>query len=265
MSAVAGVSTAGASDVSLDEFIVLVYRATRDGERVETPTFADSGGPTLFDRPDRPSRTESPEDYPTNSRDSEDREEEEAIRYLRAFSGLVFDLALSAWMSVQPVEGILLDLACEAARAGAELFEDYSRPDVRLLRAACQRVDREIHRLEGLARFSRRQDGLFTAPLEPDNDILAALMPHFRRRFGPQDFAIIDTRRLIAFESRDGTIRAREGEAAAALLPDGTDEEALGLWRRYFDAIDNPARRNPALQRRLMPARYWKYLPELAR
>ena len=35
-----------------------------------------------------------------------------------------------------------------------------------------------------------------------------------------------------------------------------------GLWREYVQALAVPERRNPALQRRFMPRRYWKHLVE---
>jgi len=34
------------------------------------------------------------------------------------------------------------------------------------------------------------------------------------------------------------------------------------LWKSYFDALAIPERFNPRLQRRQMPARFWKYLIE---
>jgi len=187
------------------------------------------------------------------------------VDYIRAFSCLLFDLSLRAWMSEEELEQTLLEVARQAGREGADIVEDYTRPSVRILRAACRRVEREIQRLEGLARFSLRRDGLYSAPLSPDHNIVAALVPHFARRFGAQPFALVDLQRALAYESRDGTLRARAGADALALLPDRPDDEAVSLWRRYFDATANPARRNPALQRRLMPARYWRYLPEMSR
>jgi probable DNA metabolism protein len=188
---------------------------------------------------------------------------ERAAEHLRGSCELLHGLALEAWMSEEGVEAELLEVASLVGRDGLEAAEDYSRPAVRALRAACYRVGREIHRLEGLARFSLRRDGLYSAPLEPDHNVLAALLPYFTRRFGSQAFALVDRRRQIAFESRGGLIAARAGDEALALLPDRADEEEV-LWRRYFAAIDNPSRRNLELQRRLMPARYWRNLPELA-
>lgn len=239
-------------DGSLDTLVLILRRALDADERPDFLPCGEDAQPSLFDEP-------------VARQASTGEEMSEAARYLRAFSGLLFDLAIRAWMSSEGVEDLLIDLAFQAGREGPELLEDYSIPQVRALRAACQRVEREIHRLEGLARFSLRRDGLYSAPLEPDHNILAALLPHFRRRFGAQPFAIVDLRRCLALESRGDQVRAHSGAEARSLLPDDADDGALLLWRRYFDATENPARRNPALQRRLMPARYWKYLPELAR
>jgi len=168
-------------------------------------------------------------------------------------------------MSEEGVEPQLLSLASALGRGEAGAAEDYARPETRILRAACSRVEREVHRLQGLARFSPRSDGLYSALLEPDHNVLPALLPHFARRFGGQAFALVDLRRRVAYLSRGGRIEALSGEEAIALGPDRSDEDAQALWRGYFQAIENPARRNPGLQKRLMPARYWKHLPELAR
>jgi probable DNA metabolism protein len=242
-----------AYDGTFETLLLLVGNALRSGEARGTPWSYGADAPTLFDEPER--------EFPP----IDPRAVAEAARYIRAFSALLFDLCLGTWMSEEGVEHVLLDLAAEAGCQGPEIVADYARPPVRVLRAACQRVDREVHRLEGLARFSLRRDGLYSSPLEPDHNVIAALVPHFARRFGSQAFALVDVRRALAYESRGGALSARMGSAALALLPDDPDENEVSLWRSYFDAADNPARRNPVLQRRLMPARYWKYLPELSR
>jgi probable DNA metabolism protein len=36
------------------------------------------------------------------------------------------------------------------------------------------------------------------------------------------------------------------------------------LWSSFHEAIAIKDRRNPVLQRRCMPSRYWKYLPEIS-
>lgn len=191
---------------------------------------------------------------------------ESASAELRSFSGELFDAIIRVWMSEEPLELPLFRLCALAAVRGPDVLVDHGNPDLRAVLRASRRVRREIDRLSGLARFSPRGDGLFCAPLEPDANIAAALLPHFARRFGSEDFALVDVRRRLAFARRGGHFESAAGEEALAYLPDeaGSDEE-LALWRRYFKATENPSRKNPELQRRLMPRRYWRYLPEIAR
>ena len=195
--------------------------------------------------------------------DPDEAEIEEAIAQVRAFSEELYDLCLLSWMSSEGLEGLLLDAAREAGRSGPAILFDYSKERIRLLWRGCARVEREIHRLAGLARFDLRRDGIYSAPLEPDHSILPALAPHFLGRFGGLSFALVDCRRRLCILSLPEGLRFLEGDDALRLLPDAESSDAERLWRRYFAATENPQRRNPGLQRRFMPERYWKYLVEL--
>lgn len=198
-----------------------------------------------------------------------DRQEEDealiraASGRLRSFSLELYDLCLLSWMSSEDLEPLLLAVAREAGAAGPSIIFDYSRQKVRLLRRGCDRVEREIHRLAGLARFGRRSDGIYSAPLEPDHAVLPALARHFLGRFAGGDFAIVDCRRRWAVLSTEGQLHVLSGDEALELLPEDEVSEAEGLWKLYFSATENPRRRKPELQRRFMPERYWKYLTEL--
>jgi probable DNA metabolism protein len=189
---------------------------------------------------------------------------EAAGSMLRSFSGELFDLIARIWMSEEPLEPPLLRLCAVAGRRGPDALADHGDPDLRAVSRAARRVDREIHRLTGLARFSPRRDGLFSAPLDPDANVVASLLPHFARRFGEEDFAIVDLRRRLAFARLGGRLESAVGDEALAFLPEPARDEEAELWKRYFKSAENPARRNPGLQRRLMPRRYWRYLPEIA-
>jgi probable DNA metabolism protein len=43
----------------------------------------------------------------------------------------------------------------------------------------------------------------------------------------------------------------------------GELDRVQDLWKEYFKKIASPQRRNPALQARNMPKRYWKHLTEV--
>jgi probable DNA metabolism protein len=130
------------------------------------------------------------------------------------------------------------------------------------------RAGREIDRIKGLLRFSPNADGVFIARCAPDHYILPALAEHFTLRFGDEPWAIIDEARGLALMRPRGQ-GARvcpfdplhpwfSGEAAAA--SGGQWEE---LWKTYHRSVANESRANAGLQKQFMPARYWKYLPEM--
>jgi uracil-DNA glycosylase len=273
-------------DGSLEGLLVLAHRAYAESRSpeavanalaVEGELFALLGPSPLSGAPLRGSLSGAPlggAPRGSESRPSEPGAEgslgaaaESASSVLRAFSGELFDSIISVWMSEEPLELPLFRLCALAGLRGPDALADHGNPDLRAVLRASRRVRREIDRLSGLARFSPRSDGLFCAPLEPDSNIAAALLPHFARRFGPEDFALVDVRRRLAFARRGGRFESAAGEDALAYLPDesGSGDEDLALWRRYFKATENPSRKNPELQRRLMPRRYWRYLPEIAR
>lgn len=238
------------------------------GELFPIPDSSPHRGPSLrvVSFRDRPLPGFPPLDALDSRPTGPDRAAEAPSSELRAFSGELFDIIVRIWMSEAALELPLLRLCAEAGLHGSAVLEDYGNPDLRAVAGASRRVSREIERLCGLARFSPRGDGLLAAALEPDANIVAALMPHFARRFGHEDFALVDVRRRFAFTRRDGDFESAIGVEALALLPDGMGDhdEEVSLWRRYFEGTENPSRKNPELQCRLMPRRYWRYLPEIA-
>ncbi|MBL8968492.1 MAG: TIGR03915 family putative DNA repair protein [Spirochaetaceae bacterium] len=222
--------------------------------------------------------------------------EEGAAERVMRLSRRLYAAAARAWMSEEAVEPALLAVAVATGRRGEAALGDFASAELRALAEATRRVNRETHRLEGFARFTPGADGLLVALLEPDHNVLPALAPYFQRRFGREAFALVDLARGYALVSRpqgDGTpaLEALCGAEALALAPraarggdgqsfagnspgaalagdpngpdSGEADEAAALWKRYFAATENPARRNPRLQRQLMPSRYWKHLTEM--
>lgn len=251
-------------DGSLEGLVLLAHRAYSEGSPPEAVANALATEGELFallgPEPLRAPALASAEDG--------GRAAEAAAAELRAFSGELFDMILRLWMSEEGLELPLFRLCAEAGLHGPEVLADHGSADLRALSRISRRVTAEIHRLTGLARFSP-VGGLYLAPLEPDYNVVAALLPHFSRRFGKEDFALIDLRRRLSFARRGGRFELAAGDEALALLPVGRreaaseEDEAVRLWKRYFRAAENPSRRNPELQRRLMPRRYWRFLPEL--
>lgn len=197
------------------------------------------------------------------------REGEAALDALLGASRRLYAATLRAWMSEESVETELLGLAADFRARGELAFADYGRPSLRRLAEALRRVNWEVHKLEGFARFSPRPDPAsggerYVALLEPDHDVLPCLGPYFLRRFGRSPFALVDLRRAYALASVGEELELREGKDLEALMRPEAEGEEAELWRRYFRATENPARAHPRLQRALMPRRYWAQMVEMA-
>ena len=172
---------------------------------------------------------------------------------------------LNAARNVNSVPQLSGSNAQLAARIAAEkaAFDRGDPAVVKVLEAAYQ-VDWEIHRLMGLLRFNPRKDGMWLARCAPDNFVLPGLAEHFTLRFREEPWAIIDEKRGLALvrpvneEACLGTLASFAFLSEENLPRDNWEE----LWRCYHKSIYIENRKNPGLQRQLMPVRYWKYLPE---
>ena len=189
-----------------------------------------------------------------------------------------FDLFLHAWLSELPVEKETVKFGKRvlAAAEGAAITEqkslaeyaaaDRGDSDTLAVLSAAYKVQYEIDRMRGLLRFVP-QNGVYDAKCvyaarcAPDHFVLPALARHFSARFGETSWAITDEKR--------GLCLSRVPPAPAKLARDTEGAQDAGggeweeLWRHYHSTINNEQRNNPGLQRRFMPKRYWKYLPEM--
>lgn len=124
------------------------------------------------------------------------------------------------------------------------------------------KVLRETRVIMELLRFSPNADGEFIAKCAPDYFILPRLIDYFTARFGETAWSIIDEKRKLRLRRLPGEkarITALDVEITSA---ESEVDEWEELWKHYHKTINNESRNNPALQRQLMPKRYWKYLPE---
>lgn len=203
-----------------------------------------------------------------------------AGRRLFELSVNAFDAFVHAWMSEFPVEAETVRfgrkvLAAarradgpEAERAAADrASSDRGDADTRtVLETACK-VCREIDRLRGLLRFNPDDEGVYIARCGPDHFVLPALCEHFTRRFGDTSWIIIDEKRRLRLCRLNMEAPQLSGLPSklsrSPAVPQSSSSEWEELWRHYHKTINNESRNNPDLQRRFMPKRYWKYVPEL--
>jgi len=146
-------------------------------------------------------------------------------------------------------------------KRGSKIRLLHGNPIVKAVEAAEQRIGMEVHRLTGLIRFSELEGGVLYSPIDPDNDVLEFLAPHFSDRYRNDPFVIHDKSRgkaLFAFDKK-WRIEPFDND----FLPVSKNEkEYRQLWKEYFDVMATEERVNPKLQRQFVPVRYRKHLPE---
>lgn len=166
-----------------------------------------------------------------------------------------------AWLSER--EGIENDIVLTLKRGFDEKRDPLPmlmHPEIRRVALASRHVGLESQRFLGLTRLKRVHGDLYAADFTHDCNLLPLMGGHFCGRFGDQRIVIRDIERRQALVTGHGRweLTALEGDIAP-LPPDGEFE---GLWRRYFEAIANPARKNLKLQQKFVPLKYRAHLTE---
>ncbi len=125
---------------------------------------------------------------------------------------------------------------------------------------ALRKVMREVDRLRGMLRFHEIKNGVLYAPYAPDNDITTILAPHFIRRLHTP-FIIHDLKRHFAYLYNGESVLQIPLEKAEIVLS-AEEDGFTALWKKYYDTVNIPQRKNIKQMKQYMPVRYWKYLPE---
>ncbi|WP_169311883.1 TIGR03915 family putative DNA repair protein [Gracilinema caldarium] len=195
-----------------------------------------------------------------------------AMAQLRSCSETAFQDCLQAFMSDAPIEPDIIRYAVRILKAPNHTAAEKRRTDrsfrpCEIVLNASQRYLRELDRLLGLLRFKPTNEGYLVARCEPETYALPGLAIPLKRRFGTTAWAVQDEKRnlvlacdgigepeLASYDPGEPPFSPPEG-----LVPD----EYEALWQEYYHTINIESRKNPELRKRLIPLRYWKYLPEL--
>lgn len=173
------------------------------------------------------------------------------------------------YLSNHPNKGIL---CCRyislALKHGALIHNHLHLEDVREVDLINKQVSLEAHRFTGFVRFSyindksTNEDKFLYSKIEPDNNILELISPHFKRRFPNEFWIIADSKRNIASIYNKISWEIIDIDAAVIRDLDNVDTEYKDLWKEYFKFTTIKERLNPKLQKRSMPKRYWDNLTE---
>jgi len=132
---------------------------------------------------------------------------------------------------------------------------------VRKIHRLSASVGGEAHMFKGFVRFKELADKTLYSRIEPDHNILALLVPHFRARLGTFNWVIHDARRNNAALYFKGRLIYAPLDSAR-LLEDAKEAEVRELWQHFFKTVAIKERINPKLQRQNVPLKYRKNLTE---
>lgn len=171
-----------------------------------------------------------------------------------------------AFLSGEPLVDLqILEVVRRAVAREREGVDNELRDRLKALEAVGAKVRREAHRMRGFARFERVQGDGYVAIIAPRHDVLPLILDHFEKRYRDQRWVIYDASRGYGyFFDRRESVEIRLPRHLIQGVSSGRSEsEDYGaLWKRYFDAVNIPERKNTALHLRKMPRRYWNHLPE---
>ncbi len=121
-------------------------------------------------------------------------------------------------------------------------------------------VGYECHHFLGFVRFSETKNKILLSKINPKNDILRLIAPHFADRLNAENFVIFDERRKTAVIHRSGMpwiyVLADEFNMERLQELSEEEEEFQLLWKTFFHTIAIDERKNYKLQRNNLPLRF---------
>lgn len=171
-------------------------------------------------------------------------------------------IALGYHACVPERERLILNFVRIGMKAGRKVLFMLTDTTVADLHKAVKHLTGEAHQLKGFVRFSV-YDSVLVAVIEPKNDVLPLLVPHFCDRYANDPFLIIDKAHgsMLAYRPFEHVILPIEDFE----LPEPGEEERYyqSLWKTFFLSIAIEGRESRRRQMSHMQKRYWSHLTEM--
>ncbi len=153
-----------------------------------------------------------------------------------------------------------------AEQGGQNVMERLQNPDVCRVFELSRRVEHESHRYLGFLRFRETENRILYSRIHPENRVLAAIGEHFANRFPQEHFLIYDETHgevLIHPKGRDWFL-AKSGKEGITEPEKGSGREAefQDLWQTFCSTIAIDERRNPGLQKQMLPLKFRGFMTE---
>lgn len=147
-----------------------------------------------------------------------------------------------------------------ALQGKGKAIMDYLQNDnVRKVFELSRNVWGEVHHMYGFLRFEELEGNILYARINPVNNIITMLAPHFADRFPLENFVIFDERRdlyIIHPSKRDWFLTKASEEDIAKAEYSEREKKIAALFRHFVNTIAIESRTNLNLQRNMLPLRF---------
>lgn len=157
-------------------------------------------------------------------------------------------------------------IAARKLKDSTKVMEHLSHPQVEKVFELSRNVGGEAHSYKGFVRFRELMNGVLYSEIEPKNQVLTCLAPHFTDRL-PQENWMIHDRNHKMFAVHES------GKEWVLVWGETIDEELLGqvsdgeleyakLWKGFCKTIAIESRKNLRCQMQHLPLRYRSCMTE---
>ncbi|MCM1162135.1 MAG: TIGR03915 family putative DNA repair protein [Roseburia sp.] len=146
------------------------------------------------------------------------------------------------------------------------IMGNLTNPYIRKVFELSRSTEFEIMRIKQFLRFQELENGILYAKVGPKCNILSFIAPHFADRLPLENFVIHDDKRQIFIvhpAKQDWFMAAGERFDEEVTKRFSQDEKQYEeLFIHFCHAIAIKERKNPALQRQMLPIRFREYMVE---
>ncbi len=192
-------------------------------------------------------------------------------RATRVFSSIpkkmgcaVLDFIKRAFLTCHPRKDLLiLEFLRKGYSVGPSVLNMLTDNVVHELYAAVRHLEHEAHLYTGFIRFSDI-NGALAAQIEPKNNVLPIITPHFCERFPEEQFLIYDKTHGLALLYVNHSWTLNSVEELSLPAPSDEEKRYRNLWRMFYHTIEIKERHNPRCRMGHMPKRYWGCMTEFS-
>jgi probable DNA metabolism protein len=173
----------------------------------------------------------------------------------------VYEMICRCVLSNNPMKGdIIYRFLILGFSIGSRVIDQLTDSSVMGIFEMNRNVGNEAHHFNGFLRFIETRGNILFATINPKNDIIRLIAPHFSDRLQIENFIIYDEKRNTAIIHKSGFpwVYTNAEDLNIEKLSEKSieEEEFQTLWTIFFETIAIEERKNFNLQRNNLPLRF---------